>query len=126
MHIRIDRIEVDGTAYEIVVTLVSREREIVQVGQGPGSIPIVVAEARIEPVGTRPRSVTPGVRGNEIVVILPDIPVDRGGGSIFVIVIAGGDNEIRIPAFHERRDVCFGLSAQSVVPDDGKTDRRLG
>ena len=61
----------------------------------------MVSNAREEAVRRGARSVGADVGVNELVEELPNIGIDGGRFTVGIIVVAGGDDEIGIPAFNQ-------------------------
>jgi len=114
--------EVDGSPDEIVVTFVAGQSEIIHVRLERAGVPVVVAGRREETINRRAGAVRPNVGINELVIKLPDILINRIRPAERVIVVAGGDDEIRVPAFDEVRDSEFIRSGIPVIADDGEAD----
>src|SRR6267143_1468371 len=125
IRIAVDHKEMHRPANEVIITLVIRELEIVQIRRCPRRYPIMVPKGREKSVDGGACSVSSRIRKDEFVVILADILVDRGCTSGFIVVISDGDDEIGVPTFHKRRHVGFGLTCEAVISDDSEPDGRL-
>ena len=107
---------------ERVVTLIARQREIVQVAGSPRRDPIVIAQAGKESVAARARAKIPDVRMDELVVKLPDVCVDGLRLAGRIIIVPQRDDEGGPPAFHQPGDITFIGGAIPVVANGGKGD----
>ena len=121
-RIAVNRKEMHRSPGEIVVALVAGQGEIIQIGPRVGSIPIVIAQSGEEAVRLRARAVSSEVRVNIIVIILTDIRVNGLRGAIRVVIISGGDDEIRVPGFDQVRNLKFGLTGFAEIANDSKAD----
>ena len=54
-----------------------------------------------EVLGGRPGSIGPSIRVDKVMVVLADIPINRRGPPIWVVIVTHGDDEVGIPAFHK-------------------------
>ena len=62
------------------------------------------------------------VRIDEVVVVLPDGRVNCCRRAVGQVVIAGGDNEVRVPAFHEIGDLVFVNIVGTIGADHRKAN----
>ena len=111
---------------KIIVALVTRQAEIIQVGFGSGCIPVMVAKGREEAVFGCSRTVRAGIRENEIMVILADMGIDRISCAGWVIVIADRDEDVRIPAMDHGGHIRFALAAFPEIADHGEAHGWVG
>lgn len=63
---------------------------------------------------------------NVFMVIFADVFVDSCFASIGIIIVACGEDELRIVALDELSHASFVVVVHAVVTDDGKVDRSLG
>jgi hypothetical protein len=115
----------DGTSHEIVIPFVSRKREKKRVRGYGTSSPVVISEGGKEAVDRVSLAVRTDVRRDEIVVILSDIPIDRGVSPILVIIVPRRYDEVRIKALDEGGNIGFGLARASVVTYNCKMEFAL-
>lgn len=111
----------NGSLREFVIPFVLPQVEIFEIETKPAACPIVVSGGWEEPSGLRTLSIFSGVVHKIFVVILPDVVV-HSIRLVYLIVVSGGDDEIRVPAFDEVRHVRFRLPRHAVIADDGKDD----
>jgi len=115
---------------ELVVTFVAGQREIVEVWAGAVCTiathghPVVVAQNREEMIGSCPRSVAAGVGIDKLVVILADVRVNGRSRAGRIVVVASGDDEVRVPALDQVGHILLSLTARTVVTDHGEANRR--
>ncbi|PYV82727.1 MAG: hypothetical protein DMG05_27620, partial [Acidobacteria bacterium] len=60
----------------------------------------MVSQRGKKPIEGRARSVSTYIGEDEIMIILADILIDGYNGTVWIIVVAGGDDEIRVPALY--------------------------
>src|SRR5439155_15717716 len=103
---------------------VPRKGEVVEIGRiaFAGRVVVVVADGRPELVAAGPPAVASEIRRDELVVPLPHVVVDGGGGAVGVVVVADGGDEIGTPALDQVGDVACrrGLEIGGDVADDGE------
>lgn len=115
--------EVHRSPDKIIIAFVAGQGEVILIGQGVACIPIMVAQRGEEAIGCRARAVGPDIRKDELVIILPDILINRVSRAKWIIVVAGGDDEIGVPAFDEVGDVLLGRAILAVIADGGEANR---
>lgn len=110
----------------VIVSLVAGQGEVVQIGAVTSrcaafnGIPIVIARAGPEAVDRAAAAVLPAVVADERAVVLADVPVDGAGRAVGVVVVSSGNDEVRVPAGHERRDASLIGRVAAIVADDGE------
>src|ERR1051325_5172996 len=86
----------------------------------------MVPEGRKETVYSVSGSIRSGIGKYVLMIILPDVLVDRRSEAVLVVIVASGDNKLRIPAANKDCAISSGLPGKSVIPYDGKPGRRRG
>ena len=66
------------TPGKIVIAFVAGQGEVIQVGEGVGGIPVMVAQGGEEAIFICSRAESAIVRGNILVIKLADVRIDRG------------------------------------------------
>src|SRR5574341_243065 len=90
--------EVHGTPDEIVITFIAWQGEVIDIRLECARVPVVVAWRGEEAVEGRAGAIGTCIWIDELVVILPDILIDRGCFAKRIIVIAGCNDQIGVPA----------------------------
>lgn len=118
MTVAVNDEEVDGTLHEIVVTFVVGQDKVIEIELAVGLAPVVVANGGEEAEERRASSIGSGIGINILVIILPDVLIDRGG----VRVVAHGDDEIGVPILDEICDIPFRGSRLPIIANAGKAN----
>lgn len=84
--------------------------------------PIVISQRRIEAPRGRTAAIFAAVVNEIIVKILPNVFVNCACRAIRVVVVACGDDEIRVPTFDEIGDIQQRLPRQPVIANDSESD----
>ena len=129
--VRLGRVAVYGVEVHrppgvVVIALVARQGEVIEVRLRVGRDPIMVAQGREELVEGGPLAVAAQVGVNEVVVILADVGVYGRGIAVGVIVIANCDDEVGVPTMNQVGHIKLRLSVATEVTDDGKVGARGG
>jgi hypothetical protein len=110
--------EVDVLVAELVVPLVAGQGEVVGVGrEAVLGVPVVVARTGPEAVLLGALAVLAFVRADPVVVELADVLVDGVGLAVWVVVVADGDDEVRLQPGDQGGDLMGLLAAVPEVPD---------
>ena len=120
--VRLAAVAVDGEKVhrspdEVVVALVARQREVVQVRSGPAGVPVMIAQAGEEAVGGRPCAVASCVGVDKAVVELADVRVNRRGRAVRIVVVADRDDEVGRPTLDQVGHVPLRGCAAAKVAD---------
>lgn len=94
MAIAVDDKEVHRSPDKIIIAFVARQGEVFLIRQGVACIPIMVAQRGEEKIGRCACPIGTRVRIDELVIILPNILINRRCFARRIIVVAGGYDEI--------------------------------
>jgi len=117
--------EVNGPVDKVIVPFVPRQAEIIQMSLDVAGIPIMVTQCREEAILARPGAKAADVGINKIVIELPDVVIDRGRFTQWIIIIADCDNKIWGPAYHQGGNISCNLTASAIITDDGEAQKTV-
>lgn len=113
----------DGAPGKVVIAFVARQVEVIQVWLRSSCMPIVIAEAGEEAVFFCTFSVAAQIGGDELMIELADVFIDRLSRTIRVVVIPGGDDQVGLPAPDQGSHIPLHSIAAAVIANHRKTQR---
>ena len=113
----------DRTANEIVVALISRKGEVIQIRQSAWGIPVVVSQGWKKTVVVSARPIAATVRPDIGMVKLPYISIDGGRCPIRIIIVTGRDDKINLPTVDQGGYIRRRITTGAIIPDDREGDR---
>jgi len=120
MFITVQDEKMDRFPDKLIITLIARQGEIIQVRLRIFGSPIMVTQAGEKAVFKRTIAIPTCVGKDKLVEELPNILVDRGCLAIGIVIITSGDNEFRIPALNQGSYIGFRLLSSAIIADDCK------
>jgi hypothetical protein len=97
--------------FKIIITFIARQGEVIQIWLDVPWVPVVVTQGREEAVFCSPWSIIALIGVDVCLIILTDILID---GLLFasgIIVVAGGDDKVDVPAIDYCSDSAFGRTS---------------
>lgn len=111
---------------DVIVALIAWQFEKIEVGLSLVAHHIVIAERWVEAVRWLAGRICAVIGVNVFAEKLTDVGVNRFCRADGVVVIAGSDDVIGLPAFDQRCDICGVGRGIPVVSDDGQGEGGRG
>ncbi len=120
--VAIERKDVYWTTANVIISFVAGQGEVIQVGLQGACLPVVITGYGKEAIFICSGAVLTLIISNELVIVLANVGVYGLGCTIWIVVIACGNDEVGLPVCDQAGNVGGCLGVGSVVANDSKAE----